>query len=91
LPFGASSVSLLPASIRENITLLDEYSLRSFPTGQTGFAEIPNFKGLENEVIIIVDLPRPQKGKKPLALHYVTMSRARVVLSLIYRAKTLTP
>jgi len=91
LPLGASSVSLLPASIRESITPLDEYSLRAFPTGQTGFAEIPNFKGLENEVIIIVDLPRPQKGKEPLALHYVAMSRARVVLSLIYRAKTLPP
>lgn len=84
LPFGESSVSLLPASIRENITLLDEYSLRSFPIAQTGFAEIPNFKGLENEVIIVVDLARPPKGKEPLSLHYVAMSRARVVLSLIY-------
>jgi hypothetical protein len=69
----------------KEIMLLDEYSLRSFPTEKTGFAEIPNFKGLENEVIIITDLPRPQKGKGPLSMHYVAMSRARVILSLIYR------
>ncbi len=89
LPFKESSASLLPDSIRERISLLDEYALRSFPTEKLGFAEISNFKGLENEVIIIVDLSRPHKGKEPLSAHYVAMSRARVVLSLIYRKDTL--
>jgi hypothetical protein len=85
LPFVESSAALLPNSIRERLTILDEYSLRSFPTVKMGFAEIPNFKGLENEAIIVVDLFCPQKGMAQLSMHYVAMSRARVVLSLIFR------
>lgn len=84
LPFQDSSVSLLPDSIRERITLLDEYSLRSFPLAEASFAQIPNFKGLENDVIIIVDLARPKKGRGPLSMHYTAMSRPRAILSLIF-------
>ena len=62
---------------------LDEYSLRNFPNAKTSFAEIANFKGLENEAIIVTDLPPPTKGSQSLGMHYVAMSRARSVLSLI--------
>jgi len=74
---------LLPEKIRNEIVTLDEYSLRSFPIAKTSFAEIPNFKGLENEAIIVTDLPPPTKCSPVLAMHYVAMSRARSVLSLI--------
>lgn len=85
LPFEESSAALLPDSIREQLILLDEYSLRSFPGQAMSFAEIPNFKGLENEAIIIVDLAHPRRGIELPALHYVAMSRARAVLSLIFQ------
>jgi hypothetical protein len=82
-PVGDSSVDLLPDKIRRKIVTLDEYSLRNFPLAEISFAEIANFKGLENEAIIVIDLPPPTKGSQDIVLHYVAMSRARSVLSLI--------
>lgn len=78
-----SCVGLLPDKIRRELVILDEYSLRNFPNGKTCFAEIANFKGLENEAIIVVDLPPPDKTCLKPVMHYVAMSRARAVLSLI--------
>ena len=82
-PVGDSCVALLPEKIMREIVTLDEYSLRNFPSAKTSFAEIANFKGLENEAIIVTDLPPPTKGSPDLVMHYVAMSRARSVLSLI--------
>lgn len=84
LPFDESSVALLHKSPKHEIVILDEFSMRNIPLGKISFAEIANFKGLENEVIIVVDLEEPTKGDKLLSMHYVAMSRARVILSLIY-------
>lgn len=83
LSFENSCVAGLPDKLKSRITPLDDYSLRNFPTVNTSFAEIGNFKGLENEVIIVVDLPAPECSSENLAKHYVAMSRARSVLSLI--------
>jgi hypothetical protein len=77
-----SSVNL-SEKLKCQIMMLDEYSLKKFPTSKTSFAEIRNFKGLENEVIIVIDLPPPNLSSKDLTSHYVAMSRARSVLSLI--------
>ena len=55
------------------------------PGDKVGFARIEEFKGLENEAIVIVDLPDPEGADGHQAAHYVAMSRARSVLSLIYR------
>lgn len=66
---------------------LDEYSVKNFPGQQISFAKIGDFKGLENEAIILVDLPPPNREDGNIAAHYVAMSRARSVLSLIYRGK----
>jgi hypothetical protein len=84
LPFEQSSAALLPGSILRNLAVLDEFSLREFPPQKMSFAEITAFKGLENEAIIVVDLPELQKDFTKLALHYVAMSRARAVLSIIF-------
>jgi len=84
--FDKSSASSLTKKIQNQIIELDDYSVRAFPPKGTSFAEIKNFKGLENEVIIVVDLIEPEKlndddDKTP---HYVAMSRARGLLSLIW-------
>ena len=88
LPFKESSASLLHDSLKREILILDQYSLRNTPFSKIGFAEIPNFKGLENEAVIVVDLESPVLGDKPLTMHYVAMSRARAVLSLIFRNRS---
>jgi len=87
LSYEKSSVSLLPEKIKKNIVKLDDYSIRSFPIPQISFSEIKNFKGLENEVIIVIDLEQPQnitESSKKVE-HYVAMSRARGLLSVIWK------
>jgi len=86
--FEESSASLLHESLKREILILDEYSLRNTPFSKISFAEISNFKGLENEAVIVVDLESPVSGDKTLAMHYVAMSRARAVLSLIFRNRS---
>ncbi len=83
LSFSESSASLLPHSLKKHILILDEYSMRSFPPGAMSFATIASFKGLENEAIVVIDLPEFQKASS-IAMHYVAMSRARAILSLIF-------
>ncbi len=82
--FGDSCAAELPGRMRREILVMDQYSLRNFPAGKTSFAEIGNFKGLENEAVIVLDLPVPVNGAMSLTNHYVAMSRARSLLSLIY-------
>lgn len=82
--FYESSAFLLKESLKREITILDEYALRNIPFGRLTFAEIANFKGLENEAVIVIDLQPPVLGKSQQAMHYVAMSRARALLSLIF-------
>lgn len=87
LAYEKSSVAALPEQLRRKVIKLDDFSIRSFPIGGLSFSEIKNFKGLENEVIIVIDLvdpstPREQSEKTN---HYVAMSRARGLLCLIWR------
>ncbi len=81
-----SSVSALPGEIKRRIIRLDDFSIRSFPVEGISFSEIKNFKGLENEVIIVVDLDEPVgfQGQIEKTNHYVAMSRARGLLCLIW-------
>ena len=83
--FAESSVALMPPDTTRRVRRLDEYSMRDIPGDRVGFARIEAFKGLENEAIIVVDLPAPEEGDRNRAEHYVAMSRARSVLSLIHR------
>ena len=80
-----SSVALMPPAAARRIQRLDEYSMRAPGSARIGFAKIEEFKGLENEAIVVVDLPAPDRTGYHSAKHYVAMSRARSVLSLIYR------
>jgi hypothetical protein len=85
-PFADSAAALLPDDLRARVLVLDEYSMRSFPPHGISFAEIAHFKGLENEAVIVIDLPDPLIDRHPGPDHYVGMSRARALLSLIFSA-----
>ena len=85
LDLAESSVALMPPAAARRIRRLDEYSMRETPGDKVGFARIGEFKGLENEAIVVVDLPAPDGAARKSAEHYVAMSRARSVLSLIHR------
>ena len=80
-----SSIAEMPVGAACRVRRLDEYSMRSLPVDTVGFARIDEFKGLENEAIVVVDLPTPNAGDPYMAAQYVAMSRARSVLSLIRR------
>ena len=76
-------MSLLSKKIKNQIAVLDEYSFRNFPPNQISYAEVSEFKGLENKAIILVDFPMIRELTEDWALRYVAMSRARSLLSII--------
>ncbi|RLA50413.1 MAG: nuclease, partial [Gammaproteobacteria bacterium] len=57
---------------------------QSFPPDKISFSRIRDFKGLENEAIIVVGLPPPAENPEFHTEHYVAMSRAKALLSIIY-------
>jgi hypothetical protein len=86
LPYEKSLAANLSEQLKKQIIKLDDFSVRSFPVQGMSFAEIKNFKGLENEVIVVIDLPEPVNFQKQSdkAHHYVAMSRARGLLCVIW-------
>jgi hypothetical protein len=76
--FAMSCISELPADLLRSISVLDDASARNSSRATVGFAEIGDFKGLESEVVLLVDLPRPEKNESLRSFHYVGMSRAHV-------------
>lgn len=82
--FADSAAIRLPLNMREEIVVLDEYSMQSFPPDKVSFSRIKDFKGLENEAIIVIGLPVPSGRLQSMVQHYVAMSRAKAVLSIIY-------
>lgn len=82
--FSRSCVSLLEPEWRDQICILDDFSVRNFPPGQISFSRIIHFKGLENEIVIAVDLELPADQTKKHPLHYIAMSRPRSLLSMVY-------
>ena len=83
--YADSSVAHVPAEVADRICRLDEYSVRRIPGDKVGFARIDEFKGLENEAIIVVDLSAPNQTNRESAPHYVAMTRARSLLSIVQR------
>lgn len=86
-----SLVSRLPNDIQSKIAELDDYKVRKVPFDQITFSQIKDFKGLENDVIILVDLPHPStlRDSASKALHYVGMSRARAILYCLWADQSL--
>ena len=85
-PMSQSSIQFLDKRLKRHLVELDKHSMRTFPPEKMSYAEILNFKGLENECIILVDISDPNILEKTdnLALHYVAMSRAKVFLRIVY-------
>ncbi|MCG7927877.1 MAG: NERD domain-containing protein [Candidatus Thiodiazotropha taylori] len=81
--FSHSLTSALSYNILNSITVLDDASPRNINRHTIGFAQIGDFKGLESEVVVLVDMPRPGYSESLRSLHYVGMSRARALLSMI--------
>ena len=73
-PFEASSVALLKSEILKQISVLDGFSFRSFPPKEISFSQIRNFKGLENEAVILADLQLPGPQTEIFTEHYIAMS-----------------
>jgi hypothetical protein len=82
-PFEQSWASSLSEDMRNSITVLDDASPRNMNRHTIGFAQIGDFKGLESEVVVLVNMPRPGREENFRSLHYVGMSRARALLSMI--------
>ena len=85
-PISESSVQFLDKKVKRHLVDLDEHSMRTFPPEKMSYAEISNFKGMENECIILVDISNLNKLEKTenLAQYYVAMSRAKVFLRIVY-------
>lgn len=83
VPFTQSWTSSLSENMRNSITVLDDASPRNMDRQTIGYAQIGDFKGLESEVIVLVDMPRPGQNEALRSYHYVGMSRARALLSMI--------
>ena len=66
------------------VSVLDEYSMQNFPPSKVSVSSIKNFKGIENEAVIVFGLPQTSKTSEPFTEHYVAMSRAKALLSIIY-------
>jgi hypothetical protein len=82
-PFNMSGASRLPADLQWKVIPLDEFAPRYASRTTIGFAEVANFKGLESEVVVLIDMPPPSPSCVLRALQYVGMSRARSLLYVI--------
>lgn len=82
--FNDSSLASLSDDMQAKISVLDDTSPRNIRRSTIGFAQISDFKGLESEVIVLIDMPKPGASEELLAQHYVGMSRARALLSMVY-------
>ncbi len=82
-PFTHSQASSLSEDLRDSISVLDDASPRNMNRHTIGFAQIGDFKGLESEIVVLVDMPRPGHSETLRSLHYVGMSRARALLIMI--------
>ena len=67
------------------VALLDEYSMQHFPPNAVSLTSIDAFKGLENTAIILCLDKNNFKLKQQKLLLYVGMSRARVLLHIIFK------
>lgn len=81
--FAQSWASSLSKRMQNIITVLDDASPRIINRNTIDFAQIGEFKGLESEVVILVDMPEPGQSEVMRSLHYVGMSRARALLSMV--------
>lgn len=70
--------------LSSKIAVLDEYAMQYFPPDAISLASINAFKGLENTAIILVINQQNKDFSRERLLRYVGMSRARVLLHVLF-------
>ena len=80
LSYEESSVRLINARWRRNITITSSANPITPPYPGLTFATVADFKGLENSYIAFIDINDLSKSQMALANVYVGMSRARASL-----------
>lgn len=95
LPLGESAASASRPARRRRLIELDEAAATTWPVSKTTFAQVRDFKGLENRFVLLVDIDHLDDNSRDINTIYVAMSRARAGLwvamhrSLEERATTL--
>lgn len=79
LPFEKSCVTNLAEEVRRLVRVLDAATV-TLPVNGIGFSSIPQFKGLENRFVCVVDIEAVDDPPAALSLLYVAMTRARAGL-----------
>lgn len=85
-PFDESAASRSRPARRGRLTQLDEVTAREWPVRTTTFAEVSQFKGLENRFVLLVDVDHLDDEGRDLNTVYVAMSRARTSLWIAMEA-----
>jgi hypothetical protein len=86
LPYEQSIVSKLPSYLNQQLTRIDDYLMNHFPPTRASFSELKNFKGLENDYIVLVDMPAPTErvSDDEKSQYYVALSRPRIKLFCLW-------
>jgi hypothetical protein len=79
-PLAYSAAWLLPEKWRSQIQEVNAKNVSSMPFAALSYARIEEFKGLENNYVILMDVDRFDDTPRDVALVYVAMSRARAGL-----------
>jgi len=89
LPFERSVASDLPANIRNQITIFSPENSASFPFNGICFSSTLDFKGFENDTVVVVDIDDVNSSSEWIGKHYVSLTRPRrqLVLSIDEQCK----
>jgi len=80
--FKNSSAFELRSNAFFSVSEMDSFS-PGLTRNSIGFANIADFKGLESEVVFLIDMPNPGTNVKFRSFQYIGMSRARALLYVI--------
>jgi len=81
--FKNSGAFGLHSAARFRVTEMDSFSPGT-ERDSIGFATIADFKGLESEIVFLIDMPEPGNNLDLRSLQYIGMSRARALLYMIH-------
>ena len=92
----AGSITILTFSSKNNSFLnqidhIENIPLRSIERSEKNslkWFEIGSYKGLENDIIIIVEAPKTALDKKQLANYYVALTRTKTECYIFYKKNT---
>lgn len=62
--------------------------MRAVPGDKVGFAKIDEFKRLENDAVMVADLPEPRFWEHDPVSHYVDDESSATVLALVSRSSS---